>query len=152
MLHAALLTVHLLAVVLWVGGMAFVHFFLRPAVAALPPPQRLALMGEVLGRFFAAVLAASLLVLLSGVGMWHAAAIGGRAPWAWWWMAVGGTTMVVVFLGIRFALYPRLVAAIAASQWPLAGQWLGRIRALVLLNLLIGVAILATVAFARLPG
>jgi uncharacterized membrane protein len=26
--------------VLWVGGMAFAHFFLRPAVQALDPPQR----------------------------------------------------------------------------------------------------------------
>jgi uncharacterized membrane protein len=47
--------------------MVFAHFFLRPAVAALPPPQRLPLMQAVLGRFFAAVLAAAA-VALTGTG------------------------------------------------------------------------------------
>ena len=44
---------HLLAVLLWVGGMFFAHFILRPAaVEALEAPQRLKLMDAVLRRFF----------------------------------------------------------------------------------------------------
>lgn len=49
--------------VLWVGGMLFARFFLRPALAVLDPPQRLRLMHEVLRRFFAAVTVAALAVL-----------------------------------------------------------------------------------------
>ena len=41
MVYALLKALHVLAVVLWVGGMAFAHFFLRPALATLEPPQRL---------------------------------------------------------------------------------------------------------------
>ena len=68
MLYALLNALHVLAIVVWVGGMVFAHFFLRPAVAALPPPQRLPLMQAVLGRFFAAVLAASAVTLATGLG------------------------------------------------------------------------------------
>jgi uncharacterized membrane protein len=69
MIYAALKTVHILAIIVWIGGMVFVHFFLRPAVAQLEAPVRLRLMHEVLGRFFQAVLVAALLTLASGVWM-----------------------------------------------------------------------------------
>lgn len=60
MIYAALKTVHVLAIILWIGGMAFAHFFLRPAVAQLEAPVRLRLMHDVLGRFFQAVLVAEI--------------------------------------------------------------------------------------------
>ena len=69
MIYASLKTLHVLAIVVWIGGMVFAHFFLRPALAQLEPPVRLRLMHEVLGRFFKAVLVASLLTLVSGVWM-----------------------------------------------------------------------------------
>jgi uncharacterized membrane protein len=40
MIDAILKTVHVLSVVVWIGGMVFAHFFLRPAVAQLDPPVR----------------------------------------------------------------------------------------------------------------
>ena len=51
-LHHLLLFVHLAGVIVWVGGMSFAHFCLRPAALALPPAQRLALWSGVFGRFF----------------------------------------------------------------------------------------------------
>jgi len=69
MIYAALKTVHVLAIIVWIGGMVFAHFFLRPAVARLDQPVRLRLMHDVLDRFFQAVLAAALLTLASGVWM-----------------------------------------------------------------------------------
>jgi len=48
------LFLHFAAVVVWIGGMVFAHFCLRPAaLATLQPPQRLPLMAAALGRFFA---------------------------------------------------------------------------------------------------
>jgi uncharacterized membrane protein len=149
MIDAALKTLHVLSVVLWVGGMVFAHFFLRPAVAQLEPPQRLRLMHEVLGRFFQAVLAASLLALASGVWMLGRVArrvvqSGGSfdMPIAWTVMAVLGTVMVAVFLYIRFVPYRRLGAAVATSAWADGGLALGQIRRLVLVNLMLGVVVL----------
>ena len=43
MLYATLKLVHVLSLIVWIGGMVFAHFFLRPAVQALEPPQRLRL-------------------------------------------------------------------------------------------------------------
>jgi uncharacterized membrane protein len=149
MFYAALKTLHVLAIVVWVGGMVFAHFFLRPAVAALEPPQRLRLMHDVLGRFFRAVLVASLLALASGVWMLGRVAkqvvqAGGRfeMPLAWIVMAVLGTLMVAIFMHIRFALYPRLSRAVAASDWPAGGAAMAKIRLWVGVNLGIGVAVL----------
>ena len=69
MIYATLKTLHLLAVLLWVGGMAFAHLFLRPALGVLAGPQRLALMHEVLRRFLAAVSVASVLAVATGIWM-----------------------------------------------------------------------------------
>ena len=149
MLYAILKTLHVLSIVVWVGGMVFAHFFLRPAVARLEPPVRLVLMHDVLGRFFRAVLAASLLALASGVWMLGRVArqvvqSGGsfEMPLAWTVMTVLGVAMVAIFLHIRFALYRRLDRAVAAEQWAAAGQALAQIRQWVAVNLGLGTAVL----------
>ena len=145
----ALKTLHVLAVVLWIGGMAFAHFFLRPAVAALEPPVRVALMHDVLGRFFAAVLGVVVVVLASGlalIGMAHGA--GGHMPWTWTAMTVLGLVMMAIFGHIRFALYKRVRRAVAAKDWPAGGAALAAIRTWVGVNLAIGVAIIVIVGFA----
>ena len=69
MLYNLLKLTHVLSILVWVGGMVFAHFFLRPAVAALQPPERLRLMHEVLGRFFKVVLWLSSVAVVSGVWM-----------------------------------------------------------------------------------
>ena len=149
MIYAVLKTVHLLAILVWMGGMVFVHFFLRPSLSLLEPPARLRLMHEVLGRFFQAVLVASLLTLASGVWMLGRVAkqvvqSGGsfNMPWQWTVMAVLGTLMVAIFLHIRFALFKRLARTVAASDWPAGGAALGQIRQWVLVNLVLGTVIL----------
>lgn len=152
MFYALLKTLHLLCIIVWVGGMVFAHFFLRPAVAALEPPARLRLMHDVLGRFFAAVLVASLLTLLSGLGMiGHAAAGAGGAfslPLDWGVMAALGLVMIAIFGHIRFVLYARLGRAVADARWPAAAAALLAIRRWVGLNLTLGLlVIVVTLAF-----
>ena len=146
MIYAILRTLHVLSVIVWIGGMVFAHFFLRPAVARLDPPLRLSLMHDVLGRFFWAVLAASLLTLGSGVWMIGRVARqtvqgGGsfQMPLAWMVMAGLGTAMVAIFLHIRFVLYARLARAVAASDTPAGGAALAQIRRWVAVNLGLGV-------------
>ena len=44
---------HVIAAVIWVGGMFFAYMFLRPVAASqLEPPARLTLWEGVFGRFF----------------------------------------------------------------------------------------------------
>ncbi|MBW8462807.1 hypothetical protein, partial [Acidovorax sp.] len=69
MLYNALKLAHVLSIIVWIGGMVFTHFFLRPAAQSLEPPQRLRLMHDVLQRFLGAVTVAVVVVLVSGLWM-----------------------------------------------------------------------------------
>ncbi|HET9822802.1 MAG TPA: hypothetical protein VFQ16_13355, partial [Burkholderiaceae bacterium] len=69
MLYGILKATHVLAIVLWVGGMAFAHFVLRPAVQPLEPPLRLALLQRALQRFLALAGAAVAVALATGIAM-----------------------------------------------------------------------------------
>lgn len=152
MLYLVLKAVHMLAVMLWVGGMAFAHFFLRPSLATLAPPQRLTLMRDVLRRFFAAVLVAIGFILASGLWMIGRVAkqvvqAGGNFAWPldWWVMTAVGLLMVAIFGLIRLRFHPRLSRAVDASDWPAAGAVLADIRRWVGVNLVLGVALTAFV-------
>lgn len=149
MIYATLKTIHVLSIVLWIGGMAFAHFFLRPAVAQLEASVRLRLMHDVLGRFFKAVLVVSLLTLVSGVWMLGRVAkqvvqSGGsfEMPLAWTIMAVLGVVMVAIFMHIRFVLFKRLGQAVAASEWSVGAAAMVQIRRWVSFNLGTGILVL----------
>jgi len=152
MLYDALKTVHILSIVLWVGGMMFTHFFLRPAVLRLEGPQRLALMHDVLSRFFNGVLVASLLVFVTGYWMLGRVArqtvqagAGFEMSLSWWFMTIAGTLMVAIFMHIRFALFRRMTDAVKFSMPEKAAAALASIRRWVLVNLALGVVIIAAV-------
>jgi uncharacterized membrane protein len=139
LIYDLLLLAHVLSVTLWVGGMAFAHFFLRPAAQALEPPQRLPLLQGVLRRFLNAAGIAVLVVLASG-GALMALGATGRSIHA---MAAGGVVMAAIYGHVRFALYPRLARAAAAQDWPAGGAAMQSIRRWVAGNLALGVAVIA---------
>lgn len=148
MLYATLKTLHLLSVMVWIGGMVFAHFFLRPALTFLEVPDRMRLMHAVLGRFFNAVILAAGLALTTGA--WMMGRIG-RAdvqsglkvgmPLEWVAMATLGLVMIGIFSYIRFVLYRRLSASVSVAAWPNAGAVLAHIRSWVMVNLALGVLI-----------
>lgn len=148
MIFSALKLIHVLAVILWVGGMAFAHFFLRPSVQTLEPPVRLRLLQTVMKRFFSAVLIASLVVLVTGLWMIGRVAketvqagLSFNMPLDWTIMATLGIVMIAIFGHIRFALFKRLTRTVAASDWPAAGAAMASIRSWVFVNLCIGIVI-----------
>lgn len=150
MLYNVLKAVHVLAIILWLGGMAYTLFFLRPAVASLDAASRVKLMHDVLARFFKAVLWASTIAVASGLWMIGRVAkqtvqAGGSFVWPVEWvvMAALGIVMFLIFGHIRFALFKRLQRAVAASDWAAGGAALNTIRQWVAINLAIGVVIVA---------
>ena len=153
MVYAVLKLAHVAAVIVWVGGMVFAHFFLRPSVQALEPAARLSLLHAVLHRFFGAVLWAVPIVVGSGLAM--IALVGGegayRMPPSWTLMAALGLVMAVVFGVIRFVLFPRLARAVAAGQWSAAAVAMNAIRRWVSVNLALG-TVVVLVAFLRWPA
>ncbi len=149
MIYATLKLLHILAIVVWIGGMVFAHFFLRPAAMQLEPPLRIRLMHGALQRFFAAVLVAVAVVLASGLWMIGRVAkesvqagLGFAMPLDWTIMATLGIVMMAIFGHIRFALFKRLSKAVAASDWSSGGAALASIRTWVSVNLAIGVVII----------
>ena len=147
MIYAILKTLHLLSIILWVGGMAFVLFFLRPALGRLQPADRVNLMHEVLRRFFGAVSASIVIALVSGLWMMGEFARGASAsgiamPMSWMVMTTLGLLMMGVFGHIRFVLYKRLQRAVMDSNWPAGGAALASIRLWVLFNLFLGLLII----------
>ena len=134
------LFLHVAAVIVWIGGMTFAHFCLRPAaVATLQAPQRLPLMSSTLGRFFVIVGWSIALLWVSGVAMFVAAfAGGGSAPWNWNAMAALGAVMTIVFVVIVLRRHPRMREALEAGELPAAGAALDGIRRLVVVNLILG--------------
>jgi len=141
-----LILLHILATVVWVGGMFFAHQCLRPVVLAqLEPPQRLRLWNGVFGRFFPWVWLS--VALLIGTGQALVVIMGGMAAVAYpiHLMVVLGYLMTVIFAYIYFVPFARLRQAVAAQDWPAGGQALNRIRQLVGTNLILGLSNVALV-------
>jgi len=148
MIYATLKTLHVLSIIIWVGGMAFTLFFLRPAVAALEPPLRVQLMHAVLRKFFKAVLPVSIITLATGLWMMAIfssqatqSGVAARMPWHWMVMAVLGLVMIAIFGHIRFVLFMRLHKALAEQAWSAGGAALASIRVWVRANLVLGVLV-----------
>ena len=155
MTYAVLKLIHMLSLLVWVGGMLFVHCFLRPALRALPVEHGLVLMHQVLRRFFMAVVPAAALVLLSGVWMTgRAAGMAARAglrfemSWSWTLMMVLGMVMVLVFAGVRLGPYRRLAGAVIRQDWAAATPALVQIRHWLAFNLVLGLIIIVIVTMA----
>jgi uncharacterized membrane protein len=136
-LDRLLVLIHLAAVVVWVGGMFFANFCLRPIAAVqLPPPQRLPLLAAVLGRFFAIVGLA--LVALWGSGLARLAQVGASIPSNWYAMAGLAIVMTAIFGLIVFRFHRRVMRDIAIQDWRAAAKGMNAIRVLVLTNLMLG--------------
>ncbi len=138
------LIVHTLAAVVWVGGMFFAHQALRPAAAALDPPLRLPLWSRVFDRFFAWVIAAIVLLLLSGYALVFAVYGGFQGlPIYVNLMQAIGIVMMLLFLHLYFAPWRRLRAAVARQDWAEGGRQLGQVRTIVTINLVLGLIVVA---------
>lgn len=134
---------HVLGVVVWVGGMFFAWVCLRPVAASLlEPPQRLALWVGVFGRFFPWVWGSVAAILATGLHM--LAQLGWmRAPLHALLMFALGLAMMAIFAHVFFAPFGRLKRAVAALDWKTGGAALGQIRRLVGINLALGIATVA---------
>ena len=138
---------HLVAAIIWMGGMTFMLFSLRPAALQVLEPQvRARLMGAVWRRFFGLVLAAIAVLLLTGgqmfaSGVRAAQAAGNSAssmPLGWTLMAGLGVAMILIFGHIYFAGFAKFKRALAAEQWPVAAQAAAQIHRLVIANFVLG--------------
>ncbi|PAU64679.1 CopD family protein [Pseudomonas indica] len=149
---ALVYALHVLAALVWVGGMFFAWMVLRPAaVAVLQAPERLRLWADVFRRFFVWVWAAVVVLPITGFGMLHLRFAGFEQAPRYVHVMIGlYIAMLALFLRVQALQLPQLNKAIEAQDWPAGGATLGKIRRLVGFNLLMGLVLVA-IAAAR-PG
>jgi uncharacterized membrane protein len=130
----ALLAVHFLAAVVWVGGMFYAVVVLRPALSVLEAAPRLQLHMQTLKRFFLVVWHVMPLVLLTGWGMVFSA-WGGFANLPPSINAMQGLAMLMaaIFVYVFFGPWQRLRRAIRPGP-----ELIARIRTLITVNLVLG--------------
>ncbi len=133
---------HLAAGIVWLGGMTFMLFALRPAlIDKLQGQARLELLALILKRFFAIVLGAIAVLLLTGLHLYGAGAkaVGmASIPLGWHLMAGLGLTMILLFGHIYFAGFKGLKRAVDAANWPLAAAKAAQIHKMVVINFVLG--------------
>ena len=143
---------HLIAGIVWMGGMTFMLFALRPAAIAVMDAQpRAILMGQVWKRFYAMVLVSIVVLFATGTHLYTAtfratrlATGDGGVPLGWNIMLVLGLVMMLIFGHIYFAGFKKYKRAVAAGEWPLAGKAAGLMHTMTLINFTLGwLAILA---------
>ena len=148
---------HLIAGIVWMGGMTFMLFALRPAaMATLEAQPRAVLMGEVFRRFYLLVLVAIVALFTTGTHLYTAtfraakmATGNGSVPLGWNVMLVLGITMMLVFGHIYFAGFKKYKRAVAAADWPLAAKAAKLIHTMTLVNFALGWLAIVAVRLVR---
>ena len=145
-----LISLHVLAAVVWVGGMVFAYIVLRPSVGPLPSEARLQLWHRVFRRFFPLVWASVAVLLLSGYGM-MVLAFGGFAGAPLYVNVMQGTgiLMMLIFLHLYFAPWRHFSVAVTGKNFALAAQRLNQIRRIVATNLALGIITIVVGASGR---
>ena len=141
---ALALALHVLAAVIWVGGMFFAFFCLRPALSVVDPQLRLRVFSSTMSRFFRWVFVSIAVILVTGVwmvfGHFHGLRRVGHDVHL---MMLIGVVMMLLAAHVYFAPYKRLKRLIAHSNWSEAGHQLNQIRWFVALNLGLGLCAVA---------
>ena len=144
---------HVVAAVIWVGGMFFALVVLRPATGPLEPPVRLALWERVLSSFFLWVWAAVVILLVSGFAMviWGFGGFSTVGTYVQVMMGVG-ILMMLIFGHLYFVPWLRFHRAVDAAEWPTAAKHIDQIRLLVTINLVLGLITVVVGAAGRYYG
>ena len=130
---------HVLAAVIWVGGMFFAHLILRPSLVSLEPSSRLPVWQRVFVRFFPWVWLSIIALFGSGIGM-VSLEFGGFSTLSGYVqvMMALGVLMTLIYLYLYFVPWRRFRAATSTSDWSRADSQIRQIRLLVTTNLALG--------------
>ena len=147
------LAFHILAAVIWVGGMFFAYAVLRPGVGPLEPAIRLPLWHRVFSRFFLWVWLSIAALLVSGFAMVFLG-FGGFAKVGAYvrTMMALGIVMMVIYTYLYFTPWRRFRRAVLMGDWSAADKDIRQIRLLVGFNLVLGLATAVIGASGRYYG
>jgi uncharacterized membrane protein len=140
------ITAHILAVIIWIGGMFFGFVALRPALKGMDTLAAARFWCTLLGRFLPWVWAAILVLLTSGIYMVFNSFDGfGQLPWFIQFMMAIGVFMMMLVGHVTLSAFKKLKRAVATNDEALAKRALGQIRVIMDVNLTLGLAIVIVV-------
>lgn len=144
------IALHVVAAVIWVGGMFFAFACMRPTLNLLDPQLRLRMWAGTLSRFFRFVWASIVVLLVTGLWMVFGHFHGIRHVGTEVHLMLGlGLVMMLLAAHVYFAPYKRLKRLIARSQWSEATHQVQQIRVLIAINLTIGFVVLIVASAGR---
>lgn len=145
------MTLHLLAAVVWVGGMFFAYTALRPVAGRLLEPSvRLTLWAQVFSRFFPWVWLTIAILLITGFWMIFSV-FGGMAkvgPHVHLMMTLG-IIMMLIFAHVYYSPFRKLKRSVENSDWPEGAKKLHQIRVLIAANLTLGLLVIVIAVAGR---
>ena len=138
---ATMMIVHILSILVWVGGMLFAHFILRPvANSLLEVPIRLPFMAHIFTYFFPLVWGA--IIGLWASGLWMIFVFyQGMMTLSVHLMSGLALVMTGLFTYIFFVPFPNLKHAIHTQDLKEGGRYLATIRKIVATNLFLGLTV-----------
>lgn len=133
---------HVLAVVLWIGGVFLLDLILAPLLErhVTPQEERLALLYALFRRFFVWVWGAGAVLVLTGYWVFfqYFGGIHGKST-AVWGMVLLGTSMVLLALYIFFVPFLRMGRKVRKRDWAGAAREARTIRRLSTINLVLAI-------------
>jgi uncharacterized membrane protein len=133
------LAFHIVAAVIWVGGMFFAYVVLRPGMSPLEPAVRLPLWHRVFSRFFLWVWLSIAVLLASGFAMVFLGFGGFATVGAYVRVMMAlGVVMMVIYTYLYIVPWRHFARAVLTADWPAANKHIGQIRLLVGSNLVLG--------------
>lgn len=140
------ITAHVLAVIVWIGGMFFGVVALRPAMRGMDTLPAARFWCTVLGRFLPWVWAAIVVLLASGFYMVFNG-FGGFSdlPWFIQFMMGIGIFMMMLVGHVTFSAFKKLKRAVAAEDAALTAKPLRQIRLIMDVNLVLGLLIVIVI-------
>jgi uncharacterized membrane protein len=138
------ITLHVIAVIVWIGGMFLGIVAVRPALAELDLPTRARLFAGILGRFLPWVWGAVVTLLATGFYMVFTSFDGGLSgtPWFVRLMMGIGIFMMMLMGHVTFAPFKRLKRAIAAKDETLMTKAMKQMGMLMAVNLALGLVVI----------
>lgn len=149
---------HLLATTIWIGGMAFNIWVLRPSLSIIEPAKRVKLVGTVLKRFIYFAWVSIGVLIFTGIFLGRGASevmLSSNYGIALIFKHAIVAVMVVIVASVSFVFFPKLkmfLSELNAKAYeatklpPELTALLGKIVVLVKLNLTLGVIVLLVTA------
>lgn len=114
MSYYALKTLHLISVLIWIGGAFFVTFCVLPALESINEPHRHKIFHSLEKRFIWIARTCAIVTFVTGIGMMNISKVWSSLGKLWWWHPM--ITLWLLFAIVLFVLEPFVMRSFCHSS------------------------------------